>query len=188
MKIAVLGARKMEKDFQTFLSKKDIVSINLNDETITPISGFVVKVSKDFILLNETYDFFLYGFKIISKEDIQGYKQNKSEKTIKKIFENENLIYFDHNIIENTKIEDFESIFNSIKQQDLHCIVESIKKDNYIFSIGEILDVTKDYVVIKNYDGSGKIRKNPDKIKYKNIKVITFNDNYSKTFRKYLTE
>jgi hypothetical protein len=81
---------------------------------------------------------------------------------------------------------DLVDIFKSIKKQDLHCIVESRKKDQEIFSIGEILEVNKKSVVIRNYNPVGKFDKKPRKINFKNMELINFNDNYSLVFRKYL--
>lgn len=85
-------------------------------------------------------------------------------------------------------MKSFESLFKSIKKQNFHCIVESTKKEKGFFSIGEILEINENSVVIKNYDATGKIEKTPDKILYKNINFITFNDKYSVVFRKYLIE
>ena len=98
----------------------------------------------------------------------------------------ENLIKFNHKIIDKTALNDFESLFKSIKKQDFHCIVESKKKKKDVFSIGEILEVNDKSVTIQNYSATGKIYKKPDVISFKNIELINFNDNYSKTFRKYL--
>lgn len=151
-------------------------------------SGFMIKFSDDFLMLHESHNFTLDGIKVIPLNKISGFRHNKFEKTSEKIFSQEGIIKFDQKIINNTSLKNFESLFKSIKKQNFHCIVESTKKDKYLFSIGEILEINEKSVVIKSYDATGKIYNKPSKIFFKNIDFITFNDAYSRTFRKYLKD
>lgn len=181
-----LTEKEFKKLIQKHIDKIDFVRIILNDES--SISGFIVKFSHDFIMIEETYDFSMSGIKIVPYERLKSIRHNKFSKVSKHIYSEENLIKFNYKIIDNTSLKNFESLFKSIKKQNFHCVIESTKKDKDIFSIGEILDFNEKSVVIKNYDATGKINKKPHKIQFKNIELINFNDNYSKVFRKYLKE
>lgn len=179
-----------EKDFKRLI-KKHIERVNFVKiplENDTSIFGFIVKISDEFLMVEESNDFSLAGIKIIPYERVIGIRNNIYDKVSKKIYLEENLIKLNQKIIRNTSLKNFESLFKSIKKQDFHCIVESRKKDKEVFSIGEILEVNEKSVLIKNYDAAGKIDKKPSKISFKNIELINFNDNYSLVFRKYLLE
>lgn len=181
-----LTEKEFKKLIQKHIDKINFVRITLEDESY--IFGFIVKFSEDFVMIEEAGDFSLAGIKIIPYERIKSIRHNKCDKVSKYIYSEEGLVKFNHKIVDNTSLKNFELLFKSIKKQNFHCIVESSKKETDIFSIGEILDVNEKSVIIKNYDGAGKINKKPSKILFKNIELINFNDNYSLTFRKYLKE
>ena len=179
-----------EKEFKKLVKKHiDRLShVKVNLENDSSISGFIVKASDNFLMIEETNDFSLTGTKIVPYHRIAGIRHSLSDKILKRIYSEEGLIKLNQKIIDNTSLKDLESLFKSIKKQNFHCIVESRKKDQEIFSIGEILEVSEKSVIIKNYSPIGKIDKRPRKINFKNIELINFNDNYSVVFRKYLIE
>lgn len=181
-----LNEKEFKKLIKKHIDRNNFVKVNLQDDS--SVLGFIVKASDSFLMVEETNDFSLAGTKIIPYHQVKGIRHSTSDKVSKRIYSEEGLIKFNLKIINNTSLKDFESLFKSIKKQDLHCIVESRKKDQEIFSIGEILEVNKKTVVIKNYNPVGKFDKKPRKINFKNIELINFNDNYSLVFRKYLTE
>lgn len=181
--------KELKKTIQDHLNKTHYVKVFFSEECPEEFtSGFILKVSEKFLMVQESHNFTLDGIKIIPFNKILGTRHKKFEKTSEKIFSEEGLINFNQKIISNTSLKNFESLFKSLKKQNFHCIVESSTKKKNIFSIGEILEINERYVVIKNYDATGKIEKKSDKILFKNIHFITFNDRYSLTFRKYLTE
>ncbi|MBP6576879.1 MAG: hypothetical protein KA232_06635 [Chryseobacterium sp.] len=179
-----LSEKEFEKLIQKHIDKVNFVKVSLFDDS--SIFGFIVKYSDEFLMIEEAGDFSLDGIKIIPYETVRSIRHNKFDKAKKTIYNEENLIKLNHKIIDKTALNDFESLFKSIKKQDFHCIVESKKKKKDVFSIGEILEVNDKSVTIQNYSATGKIYKKPDVISFKNIELINFNDNYSKTFRKYL--
>lgn len=182
--MADLSNKKFKKLIEKHIDKVNFVKTILNDDSA--IFGFIVKSSDEFLMIEETYDFSLAGTKIVPYERVKNIRHNKFDKVSKMIFSEEGLIKFNQKIIEKTSLKDFESLFKSIKKQNFHCAVESRKKKTGYFSIGKILEITEKSVTIQNYDATGKIDKESDEISFKNIELINFNDNYSKTFRKYL--
>lgn len=182
--------KELKKTIQGHLTKTHYVKVFFSEECPEEFtSGFILNVSEKFLMIQESHNFTLDGIKIIPYNRIEGTRHKKFEKTSEKIFSEEGLIKFNQKIISNTSLKNFESLFKSLKKQNFHCIVESSTKKKNIFSIGEILEINeKQSVVIKNYDATGKIEKTPDRILFKNINFITFNDLYSLTFRKYLKE
>ncbi len=182
--MADLSNKEFKKLIEKHIDKVNFVKTILNDDSA--IFGFIVKYSDEFLMIEETYDFSLTGIKIVPYENVKSIRHNKFDKVRKEIFTEEGLIKLNHNIIDKTSLTDFGSLLKSIKKQKFHCIIESRKKKTGYFSIGKILEITEKSVTIQNYDATGKIYKKPDEVLFNNIELINFNDNYSKTFRKYL--
>ncbi|MDF2832409.1 hypothetical protein [Chryseobacterium indoltheticum] len=181
--------KELKQTIQNHIDKTHYVKVFFSEECPEEFtSGFILNVSENFLMIQESHNFTLDGIKIIPYNRIEGTRHKKFEKTSEKIFSEEGLIKFNQKIISNTSLKNFESLFKSLKKQNFHCIVESSTKKKNIFSIGEILEINEKSVVIKNYDATGKIEKTPDRILFENINFITFNDLYSLTFRKYLKE
>jgi hypothetical protein len=176
--------REFKKLIQKHIRNIDFVKVTLDDDSA--IHGFLVKLSDDFLMMEETNDFTLAGTKIVPYHRVRGIRNNIYDKVSKAIYADEKLIQFNEDIIKKTNLDSPESLFKSIKKQNFHCIVESTKNKKFLFSIGEIIDITTRTVLINNYDPAGRINKKPRKISFKNIDLINFNDNYSKVFRKYL--
>jgi len=83
-------------------------------------------------------------------------------------------------------LESWKSILTQLKELDFHVIIESDHKKVLNFHIGQIVKTTNKSVFIHNYDPNGFFDKMPTKIKFKKIRTLKFDDNYSKVFRKYL--
>ncbi len=116
-----LTEKEFKKLIQKHIDKIDFVRIILDDES--SISGFIVKFSDDFIMIEETYDFSMSGIKILPFERLKSIRHNKFNKVSKHIYSEENLIKFNYKIIDNTSLKNFESPFKSIKKTkfSLHC-------------------------------------------------------------------
>lgn len=184
-----LTEKEFRKLIQKHIDKINYVKIYFSEKSPDGYTfGFILKMSDDFLMVQETHEFSLSGFKIIPYKRIASIRNNRFDKKTKEIFNEEGLIKFNQRIIDNTSLKNPESLFKSIKKQDFHCIVESLKKKKDLFSIGEISEINDRSVTIKNYDATGKIYKKPHKISFKNLEFITFNDNYSVTFKKYLKD
>ncbi|KMQ65733.1 hypothetical protein ACM46_07670 [Chryseobacterium angstadtii] len=182
-----MGKDLTEKAFKNLIQKhiKNTSFVKITLDNDSAIFGFPVKLSDDFLMIEETYDFSLAGIKIVPYKKVRSVRHNKYDKVSKAIYLDEDLVHFNQDIIDKTSLESAESLFKSIKKQNFHCIVESKKNKEDLFSIGEILEVNEKSVMINNYDPAGRINKKPRKISFKNIDLINFNDNYSKVFRKY---
>ncbi|GAB0155515.1 hypothetical protein CHRYSEOSP005_07760 [Chryseobacterium sp. Alg-005] len=183
-----LSDNEFSKLIQKHIDKTHFVKIYLSEKSPDEcIFGFILKKSDEFLMVQEVSDFILTGIKIIPHERILSIRCNKYDKTQKKILSEEHLIQFNHKAIGNTSLKNPESLFKSLKKQDFHCSIESNRKKKG-FSIGEIMDVNDTSVLIRNYDPTGKVDKKPHKISFKKIEMVTFNDNYTITFRKHLKE
>jgi len=172
---------------QKHIDNKDFVKIyrTFYDREIS-ISGFILHMTKDFLLLQETYDFMFDGYSIIRKDQFDSLRCNKFDKTQKRIFQAEGLIdkYYGHD--GQIALTNWQDIFRDLESLDYHVIIECENKKNPIFLIGPIEKVTKNKIELRNYDPTGKLDEKPSSIKYEDITIVRFGETYSTTFRKYL--
>jgi hypothetical protein len=171
-----LDNKEFVKIFRTICDKED------------DLSGFILKISREFLLLQLDREFMFDGYAIIRQDDYDSIRCNKYDKTQKKIFKSEGLLDTSYGLDKNIDLTCWEDILQQLKKYDCHVIVESLNKDkdHLDFCIGPIIKVTKHTVSIHYYSPTGKLEKKPTKIKLDKIKTIKFGDRYSTIFRKYI--
>lgn len=186
-----MSNRKKIKEYDKYLKKliekQDFVKIKMSllgeqeDK-----SGFILAMSKDFILLQVANEFALDGYAIITKYDFESIRCNKYDKTKKKILAAEGELKNKYGIEKPINIESWSTVLSDLKNQDFHVIIRNIRKDYLEFNIGPIKKATNKKVKINNYDPTGKLDEKLTSINLEDIRIIQFGDNYSTIFRKYL--
>ncbi len=172
---------------QSHIDKRDFVKIYRKfNEREENISGFLLAISKDFLLLQVDNEFSLNGYAIIRKDQFDSLRCNKYDKTQKKIYIAEGLLENGYGIDKSISLESWQDIFKTLKLLDYHVIIECEDKEEPWFDIGPIKRVNKESVSIQYYDPTGQLESKLTSRKYSDITLVKFDDNYSKTFRKYL--
>lgn len=146
---------------------------------------YILDVSEKFLLGIEEDDFILDGFQIRKISDI-GQLEIKDDlcKTINeenKLLDGVNKPQID--------LSSWESVFESLKQLNIFIIVENdyADEDDKFFYMGFVTEIKKSYIVFSAVDAEGEWYENIE-ISYSEISSVTFNDRYSKTWQKYLSE
>lgn len=150
------------------------------------LCGFVLGMSKNFLLLQVTNDFMVDGYAIIKKGDYDSIRHRRYERTQKKILKSEGVFTASYGLDKTLPLAKWEDIFKALKKYNFHVIIENVNKDYLDFWIGEIKKVTDKSVSIHNYNANGELNEKPTSIKFDTISVIKFGDRYSTVFRKYL--
>ncbi|MEE1945474.1 hypothetical protein VRU48_10165 [Pedobacter sp. KR3-3] len=146
---------------------------------------YILDYSDDFVLVKEIAEIHPDGFRIIPIIDIVKIRNNKYDKYMDYMLESEGL---KEGIKITFKIDlsNWQSIFTSLKENDLNCIIENESDKNFFFSIGPVIEVKKKSLWHIDFDPEGYLDNEPSKIKFKNITSITFDNNYINVFSKYL--
>jgi len=147
--------------------------------------GYVVDYSTDFILLQETDDFRILGYLILPIDQIKKIRFNKYDQCYNKIMIWEGEI---ENVSVRYKIDltTWASIFNSIASYKLNVIVQCENPAIDSFTIGPIVETTKELVYIQNFDPAGVLDEEPTSINFSSITKVQFDDRYVNIFSKYL--
>lgn len=179
--------KKYNKLLQKYIDKKEYVQVYRTffgrDYNL---SGFVLNMSKDFLLIQVAQDHMTDGYAIIRQDDYDSMRCSPYEKTYKKILKSEGILDANYGLDRYIDLAAWNTILTDLKKYDFHIVLENTTKENLDFFVGSIEKVTKNTVSIHNYDATGKLDKKPTKIKYDTIKTIIFGDRYSTIFRKYI--
>ena len=176
----------MQNRLQILKDKKQMSRFFISVNNVEKyIDGFVLDITKEFVLLRECVDFESKGLVIIEISNIIKLKQGKSQKSFTRIFKLEKLtdcaLSFDQ-----IPLENYSEIFKAIKKKYKYAIVENAYNNEIDFCIGEIVRVNKASVSILYFDITGKVNKSPSTIPFKDIINIEFDSNYINTFIKFL--
>jgi hypothetical protein len=179
--------KKYDEMLQRHINKKDFVKIS---RTVTDgdadISGFILQMTKEFLLIQMEEEFYLNGYGIIRKDHFDSLRCNKFDKTLKRILKVEGIIESHFGIDKNINLRNWKTIFKDIKELYQHVIIECEDLEESLFVIGPIKRVNKESVSIQYYDPTGLLDKKVTTVKYKDITLVKFDNRYINVFKKYL--
>ncbi|HMI02150.1 MAG TPA: hypothetical protein VK541_06695 [Pedobacter sp.] len=147
--------------------------------------GYIVDYTKEFLILQESDDFLLKGFKILPLDTVIKIRNNRNDKCCDKIMRSEK-VWDEINYTRNVDLTSWSTIFNSIQKLGFNVIIENEHPKESTFDIGPIIKVKEKYVRIWYFNAEGVFRTNTTKFKWKHITVVTFDDRYINVFSKYL--
>ncbi|TKK64222.1 hypothetical protein FC093_23045 [Ilyomonas limi] len=172
---------------QKHIDKKDFIKINRTfKDREENISGFMLAITRQFILLQVDNEFMLDGYAIIPKDRFDSIRCNNYDKTFKRIYKEEGLLDTQYGFNQSLSLKSWHELFSDLKKLDYHVVIECEDKDDPDFVIGPIKRVTKDKVGVQYYDPTGKLDDKPTTLSYDDITIIKFGDRYSTTFKRHL--
>jgi len=181
--------KKYDEMIQNHIDKKDYVKVVRKvTEGDADIEGFLLQMTREFLLIQKEEEFYLNGYGIFRKDHFESLRCNKFDKTLKRILKAEGILDSSFGIDKKINLRSWETIFKDLKEFYQHVIVECEDLEKPLFVIGPIKRVNKDSVGIQYYDATGLLDKKVTTIKYKDITLVKFDDRYIKVFRKYLRE
>jgi hypothetical protein len=165
--------------------KFSVIERAQSGEVLDNSTGYIVGYSKKFVIVQETDDFRLLGCKIFPVDQIETLRRNEFDEYYDKIMEWEgekkNLKSPD-----GIDLSSWKSVFESLKDQGEHVIVECELDGNEQFVIGSITKVTGKNVFVRYFDAQGILEDKPTKFPYKSVTIVGFSDRYIDVFSKYL--
>jgi len=179
--------KQYDEMIKSHIDKKDFVKIK---RTVTEgeanISGFILQMSKDFLLIQKEEEFSLNGYGIFRKDHFDALRCNKYDRAFKKILKAEGIIDSDYGIDIKINLKSWRTIFEHLRKFDFHVIVECEDLKEPLFQIGPIKRVNVNSVSIQYYDPAGLLDKKPTTVNYNDITLVKFDDRYINVFKKYL--
>jgi len=179
--------KKYDVMIKGHVDKKDFVKIKRTvTEGSADISGFILQMSKDFLLIQKEEEFYLNGYGIIRKDHFDAIRCNQNDRALKRMLKAEGIFDSDFGIKNNIRLTNWQTIFEDLKKYDHHVIVECEDLKDPLFLIGPIKKINKESVQIQYYSPTGLLDKKPTTVKYNEITLVKFDDRYINVFKKYL--
>lgn len=180
---------KYDKLLQKLKTKREIVKIGRTvREGESNIYGLILNFSDELMQIAENDEFKFNGELIIRMDHYDSVRCNEFDKTIKRILKGEKNLNKSKPKASAIDLSNWNTAFKDLQKLDLHVIIECEDLKKPSFTIGPVVKVNNKSVEIQNYDATGRLDKETTKVKFKNITLLKFNDEYSTTFRKYLVD
>ncbi len=173
--------RKLEKHYQ----KKRYSRLTRKRGGFKEIAtGFILGMSKNFILIQETDDFRILGYQVFPIDTIKHVRYNEYDKTYERILDKEGLLEKVH-LKYDIDLTDWHSLCKSIKQTCLTVISECEHPDIQSFCIGDLKKINKKSIEIRYFNAEGIYDDQNTPNRFKNITKLSFDDRYANVFSKY---
>jgi hypothetical protein len=178
------GEASKLNDIERFRQERTLISVRREKVDPFCMQGFILGASEELVLLQYVYDFNLDGLMVLRAEDISEIVRSKTDEFQQSLLESEGVmarIPFDTKIdLTNwhTAISDLLSRFRLL-------IVECELMEEPEFSIGEILEVRGDKVVMRTFTGAANWVEVPVDLLYEEITCCQANTNYTNFYQRY---
>jgi hypothetical protein len=178
---------KQRLTLQKYIDNKSFVkffrTICGQEENLT---GFILAMSEDFLLLQLGTDFMLHEYAIIKIGDYDSIRHSSYERTFKRIIKAEGIFATHYGFDKPLPLTSWNDILKTLKEYDTDVIIKNFRKDYLDFWIGSIKRVSDKSVSIHNYDPDGVLDSKPSLIQLDTINILTFGSRYLTIFKKYL--
>lgn len=181
--------QSVDIDLSKYIDNSDHVRLNrrFNNEE-SHLSGFILEMSEQFILIQIHEEFLLDGYAIVRKDQVHSYRCNLTDRTQKKILQNEGVLDTQLGISTKIDLSTWQTIFRSLRNADFHVIIECEALQDPDFIIGPVKRIDKHGVKINFYDSAGRLLKFLTYVPYDQITVVKFDNRYTTVFKKYLKQ
>jgi len=159
----------------------------VNGKPIDRIGGYIVDYSDHFLVLQESDDFLLKGYKVVPIETIAKIRHNHIDEYYDNIMRWEK-IWDTLNYTHQVDLSSWTSIFSDIRKLGFNVIIEDQHPEEATFDIGPITKVTEQSVEIMYFNAEGVLNRSSTEFKWTDITLVNFDDRYINIFSKYLRE
>ena len=161
--------------------------ITVQRETINDyqLYGFPLFVTENILIMTQISDFHDDGVIVLNTDDISDVYADGSESLREQICKKECLDNKSNPFPNCNCMYDILSMIGASKK---FVIIECENNDDLSFSIGRIIDVSSEEVKMEIFDADGIWEEDAVNIPIKEITSIQIDDNYSKTYYKYMNK
>ena len=174
-----------EKIIKECIKAKNIMHIERENIDYHVLEAIPVDMNNKFLLIQYIYDFYYDGFKLICLDDITSIKRGEIEKFHDKIVEEEEKTINIKDLV-NVDIKEwkpfFQSIFETGKMIDIYL---ERKEEGRTFFVGKVVSVSESHLELLEIYPAGDWYKDTTSISYKDITMVSFNNNFCNMLEKY---
>ena len=155
--------------------RRSVVTV-VRKKTEEKIRGFLLELSRDWLLLQNGGHAKADGFRLIRKQDVEIIRNDTPPEKKSRRANGKGT---------GIPIEDTPSIFLQFQATDELVIVECEFAGHWPFTIGKVAGVRPHSVQIRNLDALGNLEENLREIEFRHISQIGFRESYTRIFGKF---
>ena len=153
------------------------------------LNGFPVAVGEELLLLQETWDFYLIGYKVVPLSNVDSVRCGAYERTFRNIFAAEGLL--DRvGVTRPVPLDDLPSLFRALASPGRYVAIEykprELDDGEDIFLLGEIAGVNAQAVSLRHFDADAVWEPEPATIKHENVLAVAFDSDYINVWTRYM--
>lgn len=172
------------KIIEYHIKNRMLINIERNMIEKELIVGFPLFVNDKILIISKIYDFHYEGEVIINTSDVSDAYSNESDVFYEYICKEEKLDQVTNPFKDAV---DIYSSLLSINTKNQYATIQCEKNSTELyFSIGKIIEVSNEVVMMKVFDAEGKWENDMRKIPIAEITLISVGDYYSKMYYKYM--
>ena len=180
---------KLDNKLKKHIKKQNFVKIHIASDkhSITYFEGFIFEQTKDYVLMNDMYDFNYDGLIVLRKSDIDEIKCTENEKFYLHILKQEKI---KKEILKkrkklNFKLSSMKNMMKNLQDLKVPVICEHKYNNDDLFQIGSIKKVTKKKSYMQYFNARGEFTLKLLPISYKSLTFIRIDSPYTSLFYKY---
>ncbi|MEI8196748.1 MAG: hypothetical protein WCI73_12690 [Phycisphaerae bacterium] len=174
---------------QELVTARQVIRVTPKHRPEEKLYGIPLSVSDEFILLHEVREFHLDGYLVIPLANVRGVRKKESEETTQRILEAEGALK-DLGLSDPVCLGSFSEFFGSLQAGNIFVSVEASERVGEwiedFFVLGRVKDVRDSAVMVQPFDALGRWEKSAQRLPYRRILSVTFNNEYMNVFSRYV--
>jgi hypothetical protein len=170
-----------------FVVSRELINIERDVFHGNGIQGFLLAKSKELVLINYVYDFNLDGLMILRKQDISELRVGKTDVFQTQLLKNEGVFDMVNFNVE-YNINCWRMFFKNAVKKHKYFILEEEALEEPRFSIGKIIKLNKDDLVMSTFTGIGRWEDETITIKHSDLTSCQIGNNYLNVYERYFSQ
>lgn len=176
------------QQLQNLIGAPKLVAVTRDIPDEPRLNGFVAALGREWVLLQQLYEFYLDGYAAVRLADITDFCSGDEERIWERMLDGEGVLSQVTDPDKTIPLDNISQLLQAFRWAGENIIVECEIADDDLdsFYIGEVLSVDENSVSFANFDTVGKWDEEPHIIPFSKITKVQFQTPYVRIFSKYL--
>ncbi|WP_066801297.1 hypothetical protein [Moraxella oblonga] len=166
------------------MTKPQLVTIERQKVGLCDLYGFILKESKNLLMIRQVSNLRLDGILIINKKEISDYYTNLSNEYQTQMLK-EFGIYQTIDFKVDYDIKNWKQFFKSSIKEVSYFDIDENAFGIYLYYLGKLVKIKKHSILLHQFSGAGNWDKKPTKIYYDHISTCGIGTTYLQTYVDY---
>lgn len=174
---------------QELVTARQVIRVTPKHRPEEKLFGIPLSVTDEIILLQEVREFHLDGYLVLPLSNVRGVRMKESEAVTQRILEAEGALK-NLGLADPVCLSSFAEFFGSLQASNILVSIETTERVGKwmedFFVLGRVTHVRENAVIMQPFDALGCWGDSAQKIPFRRILSVAFNNEYLNVFAKYL--